>query len=155
MVSIYDFELRVSSGELLDWNNFKGKKILLVNTASECGFTPQFEALQDLYHNTKREEFEIIGIPSNDFGAQDPGSNEEILSFCQRNFGITFTITQKELVVGPASHAIFHWLRESLNCNISWNFQKFLIDENGMSVKTLSPEQSPTSIEIIEWLEKK
>ncbi|MBU2019954.1 MAG: glutathione peroxidase [Bacteroidetes bacterium] len=153
MDKLYDFQLKNISGQSVDWNDFKGKKILLVNTASACGFTPQFGALENLYQNTDRSKFEIIGVPSNDFGGQDPGSNEEILAYCQKNFGVSFPMMEKAVVLGPNAHPIFNWLRESLKTEITWNFQKFLIDEEGVAVHTLAPGNLPISPEVIDWIE--
>ena len=132
---LYDIELRTLGGDLFDWNTCKGKKILIVNTASECGFTPQYEDLQTLHENYK-SKLVVIGIPCNQFGEQEPGNAEEIMLFCQKNYGVTFILTEKVDVKGENQHPLYAWLTEKdLNgfksSKVKWNFQKYLVDENG------------------------
>jgi glutathione peroxidase len=153
MDKLYDFQLNDISGNPIDWEVFRGKKVMIVNTASRCGFTKQFASLEELYQNTSRSKFEIIGIPSNDFGGQDPGTNDEILAFCQNNFGVTFPMMEKATILEPNSHPVFNWLRKTLKTEITWNFQKYLIDENGNAINSLAPGDLPISPEIIDWIE--
>lgn len=154
----YNFKVNAIDGNPFDLKNLKGKKVLVVNTASKCGLTPQFEQLEELYQQKGGENFEIIGFPSNDFGKQDPGTNEEINSFCQKNYGVSFKMMEKIVVKGNQKHPLYKWLTsKDLNGKadneITWNFQKFLIDENGNWVKSLSPQTLPIDNEILSWLE--
>ncbi len=133
--SLYDIEINSLSGEAINLNDFKGKKILFVNVASECGFTPQYEDLQTLYENYK-DKLVVIGIPCNQFGKQEPGSADEINTFCQVNYGVTFFLTEKVDVKGDHQHPLYAWLTEKVkngvkNSKVKWNFQKYLVDENG------------------------
>ena len=153
MSDFYNFKINDIQGNLFDFSNLKGKKVLIVNTASECGFTPQFAAMQELYENTNRSNFEVIGIPSNDFGKQDPGSNAEILTFCTKNYGVEHIMLEKTNVLGPNAHPLFKWICKELDCVVTWNFQKFLIDENGQPVKTITPDDSPVCEKIMDWIE--
>lgn len=133
--SLYDIKINTLSGQPLNLNDFKGKKILFVNVASECGFTPQYEDLQTLSENYK-DKLVVIGIPCNQFGEQEPGNADEISSFCKVNYGVTFILTEKVDVKGEHQHPLYAWLTEKnkngvKNSNVKWNFQKYLIDENG------------------------
>ncbi len=133
--SIYDISIKSLSGEKIDLATFKGKKILFVNTASECGFTKQYADLQKL-HETYKEKLVIIGVPCNQFGGQEPGNATQIQSFCQVNYGVTFLMTEKVDVKGDNQHPLYKWLtQKELNgvksSSVKWNFQKYLIDENG------------------------
>ena len=133
--SIYDISIKSLSGEKIDLATFKGKKILFVNTASECGFTKQYADLQKL-HETYKEKLVIIGVPCNQFGGQEPGNASQIQSFCQVNYGVTFLMTEKVDVKGDNQHPLYKWLtQKELNgvksSSVKWNFQKYLIDENG------------------------
>jgi glutathione peroxidase len=147
-----DFEIKDINGNLFDLSQLKGKKILLVNTASECGLTPQFEQLQELYSMFKQQNFIIIGIPSNDFGAQDPGSNTEIASFCQINYGVDFPMMEKVKVVGEDAHPLFLWLTSQCGHEPKWNFQKYLIGECGELIQAISPQTLPVDEAIISWI---
>jgi glutathione peroxidase len=158
MQSIHDFTVEAINGKPFDFKNLKGKKIILVNTASECGFTPQYAQLQELYEHFQDSNLEIVAFPANDFGAQEPGENEDIATFCQRNYGVTFPVMAKVSVVGPEIHPVFKWLtQKSINgvadIAIKWNFQKFLIDENGYLVKTIATAVSPMDDSILSWIE--
>lgn len=151
-MSIYDYAVDNIRGEKVSLENYKGKPMLIVNTASKCGFTPQFAGLQNLYDEFKDHDFEILGFPSNQFGQQDPGSNEEISEFCQLNYGVTFPMFEKLEVKGSSAHPLFQYLSKEApgilgSKAIKWNFTKFLIDSNGKPVKRYSPQTTPDKIE--------
>lgn len=136
MTSLHSFKAQTIDGQEFDFSTLKGKRVLIVNTASECGFTPQYEDLQALHEQYAGDKFAIIGFPSNDFGGQEPGSDEEIAAFCQKNYGVGFQMMSKVKVRGEDSHPVYQWLcNKSLNgvddAKVKWNFNKFLIDENG------------------------
>ncbi len=147
--SIYDYKVEAIDGGVIDFSDFKGKKILIVNTASECGFTPQYEGLQNLYE-AKKDELVIVGFPANNFGAQEPGSNAEIESFCKENYGVSFPMAAKVSVKGDDAHPMFRWLIGHKNPDITgsilWNFEKFLFDENGAFVNRWRSNKKPSSI---------
>jgi glutathione peroxidase len=152
-----DFTAKTLGGEDLDFSSFKGKKVLVVNTASKCGFTPQYEELEALYKEYGGEDFEIVGFPANNFMNQEPGTNEEIKEFCEVNYGVTFQMMSKISVKGKDKHPIYQWLTEKeLNgvedSKVSWNFQKYMIDEDGKLVGSLSPKTSPKDEQIIRWI---
>lgn len=156
---IYDYSLTTIDGEIISMSSFKGKKLLLVNTASYCGFTPQFKALEKLNTDFREHNLVIIGFPCNDFAKQDPGNNKEIKSFCEKNYGVTFLMTEKVHVKGDSIAAIYDWLtRKSKNgvCNsrVVWNFQKYLIDEEGRLTGRVSPWKKPDCRKIRRWLNK-
>ncbi len=145
--SIYDFKVPGLTGEDIDFSRFKGKKILIVNVASKCGYTPQYEALEAMYEKHK-DSIVIIGFPANDFGAQEPGSSEEIASFCKKNYGVTFPMAQKITVVGKEMAPIYQWLTLKENngvesTTVKWNFQKYLIDEQGNYVRMYPSKELP------------
>lgn len=155
--TIYDFKVETITGDTLDLASLKGKKILIVNTASKCGLTPQFEQLEQLYKEYKDQNFVIIGFPSNDFMSQDPGSNEEIAEFCQMNYGVTFPMMAKVVVKGKEKHPLYQYLTEKSqnkidDFDIEWNFQKFLVNENGTIDKVISPRILPNAPEIVDWI---
>lgn len=148
--NIYQFKLQSIEGKPIDLSSFKGKKILIVNTASECGFTPQYAELEELSKKYK-DRLVVIGVPANNYGLQEPGTNEDIMAFCEKNYGVTFLLTEKTSVKGEDINPLFKYLTSSKNPDftgeIKWNFEKFLIDENGKlihryrsAVKPLSPE---------------
>ncbi|RFC54680.1 glutathione peroxidase [Brumimicrobium aurantiacum] len=156
-MKLYNFDVEDITGKAFDLTSLKGKKVLIVNTASECGLTSQYEELQALYENTPREDFMIIGFPSNDFGAQEPGTNEEVAAFCDKNYGVSFPMMSKVAVKGEEQHPLFSWMLEESKKNggaeeVAWNFHKFLINENGNFVKELHPKTSPLSSEIKNWI---
>lgn len=137
--SFYDFKVQTLDGSIFDFSSLKGKRVLVVNTASECGYTPQYEALQELYETYKDNDFMIVGFPSNDFGAQEPGSDADIASFCKKNYGVTFPMMTKSPVTGEDKNEVYKWLTSKAqngkeSAEVSWNFNKFLIDENGIWV---------------------
>jgi glutathione peroxidase len=157
--NFHQFKATTIDGKQLDFATLKGKKVLVVNTASKCGLTPQYKSLEELYKEFGGEKFEIIGFPANNFMGQEPGSNEEIATFCEKNYGVTFTMMDKISVKGKDIHPVYQWLTEKAkngvaDNKVSWNFQKFLIDENGNLVKSLSPQTSPVDDEILTWLGK-
>jgi glutathione peroxidase len=157
--SFYNLSADKIGGEILNFSELKGKKVLIVNTASKCGLTPQYEELQELYEEYGGDDFIIIGFPANDFLKQEPGTDEEIKAFCSINYGVTFQMMSKITVKGDEMHPVYQWLTEEskngvMDSSISWNFQKYLIDESGNLVKMLSPKTSPKSEEVITWLTK-
>jgi len=154
--SIYDFQVEALEGGVIDFSTFKGKKILIVNTASECGYTPQYEGLEKLYRQYK-DRLAVVGFPSNDFGGQEPGSNAEISSFCKKNYGVSFPMAAKVSVKGDAMSPLYRWLCEKerngvLDATVKWNFNKFLIDENGKLMAYFPSGVTPESSELLEKL---
>ena len=154
--NIYSFKVKSVSGKEIDFSTFRGKKILIVNTASECGYTPQYAALEKLYEEHK-QNLVIVGFPTNDFGHQEPGTNQQIDSFCKKNYRVTFPIAEKITVKGPETAPIYKWLTSKeqngvLDATIKWNFNKFLIDEQGHLLKKFDSPVSPLSHEIIDLL---
>lgn len=152
----YDFKMKSINGEMIDFSKYKGKKVLIVNTASECGYTKQYKDLEEL-HKTHGDKVVVLGFPSNNFGGQEPGSNEEIASFCQKNFGVSFQLFEKVDVKGDNACELYKWLADkSLNGwndqSPKWNFNKYLIDENGQLVKYFASNVKPMSEEIISSL---
>ena len=158
--TIYQFKVEDLSGNTFDFSTLKGKKILVVNTASECGLTPQYEQLQAIYEKYKDKNFVIVGFPANNFGAQEPGTNQEIATFCQQNFGVSFPMMAKISVKGGDMHAVYQFLTQKAknglqDSEVQWNFQKYLINENGELAKVISPRTLPTDAEITNWIEGK
>jgi len=157
--NFYDFVVKDITGDDFKLADLKGKKVMVVNTASKCGLTPQYEKLEALYKQYGNENFVIVGFPANNFMKQEPGTNEEIASFCSINYGVTFPMMSKISVKGKDMHPLYQWLTEKdkngfEDSSISWNFQKYLIDEEGNLVKVVSPRTDPMDDEIIAWLEK-
>ena len=151
--SIHSFKVKALDGKTIDFSKFKGKKILIVNTASECGFTPQYEGLQKLYE-TYKDQLVIVGFPANNFGGQEPGSNEEIGAFCKKNYGVTFPMAAKVSVKGKDIAPIFKFLTDKkLNgvksTTILWNFEKFLLNEKGELIDRFVSTTNPTSESIM------
>ena len=152
MSNIYQFEAELLEGDIKALADYKGKVMLIVNTASKCGFTPQFAGLAKLYEKYKPQGLEILGFPCNQFGGQDPGTNKEIGAFCQRNYGVNFPMFAKVDVKGPEAHAIFRFLtREAKGIlgsqNIKWNFTKFLVGRNGEVLGRYAPTTKPEALE--------
>ena len=152
MSNIYQFEAELLEGDIKALADYKGKVMLIVNTASKCGFTPQFAGLEKLYEKYKPQGLEILGFPCNQFGGQDPGTNKEIGAFCQRNYGVNFPMFDKVDVKGPEAHAIFRFLtREAKGVlgsqNIKWNFTKFLVGRNGEVLGRYAPTTKPEALE--------
>jgi glutathione peroxidase len=144
-------------GKEFDFASLKGKKIMVVNTASKCGLTPQYKDLQALYVEYKDKGLVIIGFPANDFMKQEPGSNEEIGAFCQKNYGVTFPMMSKITVKGNEMHPIYQFLTQKAkngleDSEVEWNFQKYLLNEKGELEKVMSPRTNPNDKEILEWL---
>lgn len=155
--SIYDYKVESLDGKEINFADFKGKKILIVNTASQCGFTPQYADLEKLYEEYK-SKLVIVGFPANNFGAQEPGSNEEIGAFCQKNYGVSFPMAAKVSVKGDDTAPIFKFLTEKdlngvKNTAILWNFTKFLLDENGKLIDSYISTTKPTSSSITKHLQ--
>ena len=158
--TIYQFNVQDLSGNAFDFTSLKGKKIMIVNTASECGLTPQYEQLQAVYEKYKEQNLVIVGFPANNFGSQEPGSNAQIATFCQKNYGVTFPMMAKISVEGSDQHPLYQFLTQKAkngleDSDVQWNFQKYLINESGELVKVVSPRTLPTDAEIINWIEGK
>jgi glutathione peroxidase len=138
-------------------DRFAGKKIMVVNTASECGYTPQYRQLQELYDLHKDQGLVILGFPSNDFGGQEPGTEQDIAAFCEKNYGVSFPMMAKVTVKGADAHPVFQWLQQKQrngvkDAKVDWNFNKFLIDEQGRLVEHLSGKVSPLDDRILDWV---
>ena len=153
--SLYNqsFEIKTISGEEFDFNTLKEKRLLIVNTASLCGYTPQYKELQELHSLLGRENFAVIGFPANNFGNQEPSNNSSIAEFCSKNYGVEFLMMEKISVKGADMHPLYQWLtKKELNgvedSEVKWNFQKFLIDENGYLIDVLPSSESPLSEKI-------
>lgn len=151
-VSIYDFKVPGLEGREIDFSKYKGKKILIVNTASKCGLTPQYKDLEEL-HRKYKDKLVIVGFPANNFAGQEPGSNSEISEFCKRNYGVTFTMAEKVSVKGEDIHPLFKYLtgeaaRLGVEDPIKWNFTKFLLDEKGKLIAVVPSKTSPLSAEL-------
>jgi glutathione peroxidase len=158
--SIHQFTVTDIDGKSFDFKSLKGKKIMVVNTASKCGLTPQYEKLEALYQKYKNSNFVIVGFPANNFMGQEPGTNEEIATFCKKNYGVSFSMMEKISVKGSDIHPVYQFLTEKSkngleDNSVQWNFQKYLIDENGYLVKVVSPRTSPDDQEITSWIEGK
>ena len=154
--TIYDFTVESLDGGDIKFATFKGKKILVVNTASKCGLTPQYEGLEQL-HKEYGDNLVIVGFPANNFGKQEPGSDEEIATFCKKNFGVSFLMASKISVKGDDQHPLYAWLTQKsangfCDSEVQWNFQKYLLDEKGQLIAVFSPRTKPMSTEIIEKL---
>ena len=148
--NLYDFKLNSIEGKVIDFSQFKGKNILIVNTASKCGYTPQYADLQKL-NDTFRSKVTILGFPSNNFGGQEPGANAEIAAFCQKNYGVSFQMFEKISVKGSDQHPLYAWLKEKTGQEPSWNFCKYLIKADG-TVKFFESDVNPISKEITDEL---
>ena len=156
--SIYseNFVVELISGKKIKLNNFKNKKLLIVNVASRCGFTRQYRDLQELQNNYA-DKLNILAVPCNQFGFQEPGSDNEILKFCKENYGVTFPMMSKISVKGSSMHPIYKFLTDKnrngvVSSSVSWNFQKYLINEDGSIHKVISPRTKPEDPKIIEWI---
>lgn len=161
MNTIYDFTATANDGEEINFAQFKGKVLLIVNTASQCGFTPQYKGLEELHKKYEAAGLVVIGFPCNQFGQQEPGSDNEIASFCEVNFGVTFQLMKKIDVNGKNALPLFKFLKDKtggfFGQKIKWNFTKFLISRDGQTIKRFSPIKTPASLErqIIEMLNTK
>ena len=149
-MNFYDFSAKKINGEEVKMEEYKGKVVLIVNTASKCGFTPQFKELEELYKEYKDKGLEILGFPCNQFAHQDPGNNETINEFCTLNYGVTFTMFEKIDVNGDNAHPLYKYLKNEakglLGSKIKWNFTKFLVDSNGKVIKRYGSTVKPLSI---------
>lgn len=159
-MSFYSFKMKTLEGETFDFATLKGKKVMIVNTASECGYTKQYAQLQELQEMYGSKGLVIIGVPSNNFGGQEPGSAEEIMKFCSVNYGVTFLLLEKSVVKGAEMCKLYKWLTSKelnghLDTHVKWNFQKYLIDEQGQLVRMVEPATSPLDASIIKWIEGK
>lgn len=157
--TIYQFKVKDINGQNFDFANLKGKKIMIVNTASKCGLTPQYEQLEALYTKYKAKNFVIVGFPANDFLTQEPGTDKEIAQFCQVNYGVSFPMMSKISVKGKEMHPVYQFLTQKAkngkeDSKVEWNFQKYLIDESGHLSKVVSPRILPNDPSIIAWIEK-
>ena len=150
-MKFYDFKTKKINGQEVEMKDYEGKVVLIVNTASKCGFTPQFAELENLYKEYKDSGLEILGFPCNQFAKQDSGSNEEIHSFCQLNYGVSFNMFEKIEVNGKNAHPLYRFLKDQqggiMGSDIKWNFTKFLIDRDGNVVKRYAPIVKPSKIE--------
>jgi glutathione peroxidase len=156
----YDLKAKTIDGKEFNFSDLKGKKVLIVNTASKCGYTPQYEDLEKLYKEYKDKNFVIIGFPANNFGHQEPGTNTEIKEFCTKNYGVTFQMMEKIDVKGDDMDPVYKWLtNKSLNgkmdSSVKWNFQKYMIDENGNLVDVVSSNDKPDCDKIVNWINGK
>jgi len=155
--SFHDFTVKDINGFDYKLSQFQGKKVLVVNTASKCGLTPQYEDLEKLYREYQDKGFVIVGFPSNDFAGQEPGTNEEIAIFCSTKYEVSFPMMSKIKVKGEGIHPVYHWLTKASengveDSRVSWNFQKYMIDEQGALVGHVPPRKKPHCREIMEWL---
>lgn len=158
--SIHQFKVQDLEGNDFDFNSLKGKKIMVVNTASKCGLTPQYKDLQAIYDKYKDDNFIIIGFPANDFMSQEPGTNDEIATFCERNYGVSFPMMNKISVKGKEMHPVYQFLTQKAkngvaDSEVEWNFQKYLLNEEGQLDMIISPRTLPTDEKIINWIEGK
>ncbi|NDE29487.1 MAG: glutathione peroxidase [Flavobacteriia bacterium] len=156
--TIYQFKVNSLEGSEFDFSALKGKKIMVVNTASKCGLTPQYEQLQALYEKYGDKDFVIVGFPANNFLFQEPGSDEEIAVFCEQNYGVTFPMMSKISVKGRDMHPLYQFLTQKskngiVDSSVSWNFQKYLINPDGRIAKVISPRTLPDDPSVLEWIE--
>lgn len=157
--TIYQFKVKDIKGNTFDFENLRGKKIMIVNTASKCGLTGQYKGLQMLYDRYKDSGFVIVGFPANDFLWQEPGSDKEITAFCEKNYGVTFPMMSKITVKGSEMHPLYQFLTQVRkngvkSSTVSWNFQKYLIGQDGKLEKIITPRMAPMSEEVIDWVEE-
>jgi|SRR5690554_2149365 len=158
-MNLHSFTVTDINGNEFPLKQLSGKKVLVVNTASECGLTPQYEVLEALFQKYGGDDFTIIGFPANNFGSQEPGSDKEIAAFCEKNYGVSFPMMSKISVKGKDKNEVYQWLTQKSkngveDAEVSWNFQKFMIDENGEYVGMVSPKESPDSDTIVNWIKK-
>lgn len=156
--NLHQFKVEDIEGNSFDLSQLKGKKVIVVNTASKCGLTPQYKDLQALYELYKDKGLVIVGFPANNFMSQEPGSNDEIATFCSKNYGVTFPMMSKISVKGKDMHPLYQFLTQKSrnglqDSEVEWNFQKYLINEKGQLEQVVSPRTSPSSPEVIRWIE--
>lgn len=152
MSLFYDFQLESIDGKMIDFNAFKGKKVLVINVASACGYTPQYEHIQ-AFHIEYGNQFVVLGFPANNFGGQEPGSNQEIAQFCTQNYGVEFQMFSKISVVGPDQHPLYQYLSGELNQDPTWNFCKYLVDEHGEVLEFFLASVSPFDEGIMKYVQ--
>lgn len=153
----YDFKVKTLEGQEFDFSTLKGKKVMVVNVASKCGLTPQYKDLEEVYEKYQSDNFVIIGFPANNFMNQEPGTATEIRKFCTDNYGVSFPIMEKISVKGDDMHPVYQWLTSKSkngvrDSEVSWNFQKYLIDEKGNLIEVIPPKEKPTSDKVIAWI---
>lgn len=150
MTTAHDFDFTSIEGKPLPMKSFKGRAVLLVNTASACGFTPQYKGLQQLWTAQKDKGLVVLGVPSNDFGAQEPGNEQEISAFCETRFGVDFPLTSKVHVIGPEAHPLYKWIAAQLGEGAApkWNFTKYLLGKEGAILETFGPRTDPLAPEV-------
>ncbi len=158
--TFYDFSVKTIDGKDFNLSSLKGKKVLVVNTASKCGLTPQYKELEEVYAQYKNKNFIIIGFPANNFKSQEPGSDAEIKEFCTKNYSVSFTMMSKISVVGDSIHPLYKWLTTKsenglMDAPVMWNFQKFMIDEKGNLIDMVPPKEKPNCEKIINWISAK
>ena len=155
--TIYQFKVADLKGNEFDFSTLKGKKVMIVNTASKCGLTPQYKDLEAIYNKYKDAKFVVVGFPANNFGAQEPGTNNEIAAFCESNYGVTFPIMAKVSVKGSNMCEMYQFLTQKAknglqDSDVEWNFQKYLINKNGEVEKVIKPQTLPTDAVILDWI---
>lgn len=158
--TIYQFKVKDIDGNIFDFQKLKGKKIMIVNTASKCGLTNQYKGLQKLYDQYKDSGLVIVGFPANNFLWQEPGTDKEISEFCEKNYGVSFPMMSKISVKGSDMHAVYQFLTQASkngykSSSVSWNFQKYLIGTDGKLEKIITPRTAPMSEEVLSWVEEK
>ena len=157
-MTFYDLSIKSIDGNKIDFKSFKGKNVLIVNVASYCGFTNQYKALEELYSKYK-DDLIVIGVPCNQFGGQEPNNEQQIQEFCEKNFGVSFLLTEKVDVKGKNQHILYKWLtsknmNSEIESSVKWNFQKYFVDANGKLVNYFLSTTSPTSSKIISLIEQ-
>ena len=155
--NLHQFKVKTLADDDFDFSSLKGKKVMVVNTASKCGLTPQYKDLQALYDTYKDDNFVIVGFPANNFMSQEPGTNKEISAFCTENYGVTFPMMSKISVKGDDMHPVYQFLTQKAkngveDSKVAWNFQKYLINEKGEVVKVISPKTLPTDESVVSWI---
>ncbi len=157
--SFYDFKVKDIDGKDFSLSSLKGKKVLVVNTASKCGLTPQYKQLEELFKTYGGDKFTIIGFPANNFAQQEPGTDKEIAEFCEKNYGVTFKMMSKISVKGDDMAPLYQWLTNKgkngvMDSEVKWNFQKYMIDESGHLVDVVDPKTKPDDEKIVSWIKK-
>lgn len=155
--NLYSFKAKTIDGKEFDFSSLKGKKVMIVNTASKCGNTPQYKQLEEVYKTYGSDKFVIVGFPANNFGGQEPGTNDEIKSFCTLNYGVTFPMMSKISVKGDDMDPLYKWLTQKnlngkMDSEVKWNFQKYLIDEKGQLVDVVDPRTLPDAEKVVNWI---
>jgi glutathione peroxidase len=153
MPTAHEFSAKTITGQDKKLSDYKGQVLLVVNVASECGLTPQYKGLEALHKKYRERGLRVLGFPANEFGAQEPGSNTEIKSFCEKNYGVSFDMFGKVVVKGDGIHPLFAWLTKETGGDIKWNFGKFLVGKNGEIVKRFEPKVEPESAEVTQAIE--